>query len=201
MAWLAPYTEDEIRRLARAGVRRLILVPISFVSDHIETLWELDRLYAGLARDHGITRYHRARAFNDDPRFDLIEPRTLTSAYPWGGKYTMTVLRGASEQRIELTYSPRWNAGHIPAALTFWLIGIVFLAFGWVIGLVRPDQTVPRLASLTLLVSAVFFLTIKPCFPAFARATTLPPIRPIRKPTGLPSTPKSFCWTTLVRIE
>jgi ferrochelatase len=70
--WLKPYTEDEIVRLAAEGVRRLVVVPLSFVSDHIETLYELDQLYADLARRHGVTHYYRARAFNGDPEFPKV---------------------------------------------------------------------------------------------------------------------------------
>ena len=75
LPWLEPYLEDEIKRLAKEGVRRLVVVPVSFVSDHIETLFELDQLYADLAKEHGVTHYHRARAFNGDPEF----PRVLRS--------------------------------------------------------------------------------------------------------------------------
>jgi protoporphyrin/coproporphyrin ferrochelatase len=75
MPWLEPYIEDELRRLGRAGLRRVVVVPVSFVSDHIETLYELDLLYAGLARECGIEHYYRARAFNGDPEF----PRVLRS--------------------------------------------------------------------------------------------------------------------------
>lgn len=75
LPWLKPYIEDEIRRLAREGVETLVVVPISFVSDHIETLFELDQLYADIARKHGIKTYHRARCFNDDADF----PRVLQS--------------------------------------------------------------------------------------------------------------------------
>jgi ferrochelatase len=75
LPWLEPYLEDEIKRLGKEGVRRLVVVPVSFVSDHIETLFELDQLYADLARKHGISHYYRARAFNGDPEF----PRVLRS--------------------------------------------------------------------------------------------------------------------------
>ena len=72
MAWLEPYLEEELKRLAQEGVRRVVVVPVSFVSDHIETLFELDRLYAGQARREGITHYYRARTFNDDPEFAAV---------------------------------------------------------------------------------------------------------------------------------
>src|ERR1043165_3691451 len=72
MAWLEPYLEDELKRLAARGVRRVVVVPVSFVSDHIETLFELDRLYAEQARREGIKHYYRARTFNDDPEFAAV---------------------------------------------------------------------------------------------------------------------------------
>lgn len=75
LPWLEPYLEDELKRLGRAGIRRVVVVPVSFVSDHIETLYELDQLYAAQAKAHGITHYYRARSFNDDPAF----PRVLRS--------------------------------------------------------------------------------------------------------------------------
>ena len=75
LPWLQPYLEDEIQRLASEGVETLVVAPISFVSDHIETLFELDQLYADLARRHGIKHYHRARCFNGDAQF----PRVLQS--------------------------------------------------------------------------------------------------------------------------
>jgi ferrochelatase len=75
LPWLKPYLEDELKRLGREGVESVVVVPISFVSDHIETLFELDRLYVELARKHGIQHYYRARCFNDNPQF----PRVLRS--------------------------------------------------------------------------------------------------------------------------
>ena len=81
LPWLQPYLEDEIRRLARDGVETLVVVPISFVSDHIETLFELDQLYAGLAHNHGIKNYHRARCFNGDSAFPRVLQSIVTEAY------------------------------------------------------------------------------------------------------------------------
>ena len=80
MPWLEPYTEDELRRLGREGVRRVVVVPLSFVSDHIETLYELDMLYRGQARECGITHYYRARAFNGDPEFPAVLRSVLKEA-------------------------------------------------------------------------------------------------------------------------
>ena len=72
LPWLQPYLEDELKRLGEAGSSNVVVVPISFVSDHIETLFELDQLYANVAREHGISNYQRARCFNDDPLFSQL---------------------------------------------------------------------------------------------------------------------------------
>ena len=53
--WLEPSTEEMIRELAKEGVRNLLVVPISFVSDHIETLYEIDILYKALAESLGVS--------------------------------------------------------------------------------------------------------------------------------------------------
>jgi protoporphyrin/coproporphyrin ferrochelatase len=80
LPWLEPYLEDEIERLGREGARRVVVVPISFVSDHIETLFELDQLYADLAARNGIKHYYRARTFNDDPEFARVLHSILAEA-------------------------------------------------------------------------------------------------------------------------
>lgn len=80
MPWLQPYLEDELKRLGRSGIRRVVVVPISFVSDHIETLFELDLLYAETARESGITHYYRAGCFNGDPEFPRVLHSIVTEA-------------------------------------------------------------------------------------------------------------------------
>jgi ferrochelatase len=67
--WLGPSTEQVIRRLGERGHRHVLVVPIAFTSDHIETLSELDREYGEVAHQAGITSYVRAPALNDRPRF------------------------------------------------------------------------------------------------------------------------------------
>ncbi len=67
--WLKPSTPWVLERLAAGGHRHVLVIPIAFTSDHIETLSELDRDYGHLAQRLGITHYHRAPALNDRPRF------------------------------------------------------------------------------------------------------------------------------------
>jgi protoporphyrin/coproporphyrin ferrochelatase len=69
VAWLGPSTEQTIRHLGERGQRHLLVVPIAFTSDHIETLSELDVEYGELAHHVGITHYVRAPALNDHPVF------------------------------------------------------------------------------------------------------------------------------------
>jgi ferrochelatase len=67
--WLGPGTEEVIQELGREGVRDLLVVPLSFVSDHIETLYEVDMLFRDVARDVGVTGYYRPDALNSHPLF------------------------------------------------------------------------------------------------------------------------------------
>lgn len=67
LEWLRPYTDDVIREQGRAGVRQMLVYPIAFVSDHIETLYELGMTYAEVARRSGIVDYRVVPALNDDP--------------------------------------------------------------------------------------------------------------------------------------
>ncbi|XP_028174127.1 ferrochelatase, mitochondrial isoform X2 [Ostrinia furnacalis] len=70
LPWLQPYTDDAIKAYAKQGRKHLILVPIAFVNEHIETLHELDIEYCDeVAKEAGITQIERAAAPNDHPTF------------------------------------------------------------------------------------------------------------------------------------
>ena len=78
--WIGPSTDEVIRQLARDGVKDVLVLPISFVSDHVETLYEVDLLYGDQARALGITTFKRVPSLNDFPPFldalaDLVEPK------------------------------------------------------------------------------------------------------------------------------
>ncbi len=66
--WIGPTTDEQVSALGAAKARAVALCPLGFVSDHIETLYDLDILYKAQAEQHGM-RVHRVAAFNDDPRF------------------------------------------------------------------------------------------------------------------------------------
>jgi ferrochelatase len=78
--WIGPSTGEVVDRLAAEGVKDVVVVPISFVSDHIETLYEVDMLYGEQARKRGIVNFRRVEGLNDSPLFldalaAIVEPR------------------------------------------------------------------------------------------------------------------------------
>jgi ferrochelatase len=76
--WLEPPTGDVIKGYGKQGIHDVLVVPISFVSEHIETLYELDILYKKVADEAGIANFRRVPALNSDPVFiralaDIVE--------------------------------------------------------------------------------------------------------------------------------
>jgi ferrochelatase len=79
LSWLGPYTPDAIAEACRDGVGVLI-DPVAFVSEHVETLVELDRDYAELARSLGCPAYLRAPAVGVEAAFIEGLARTVAQA-------------------------------------------------------------------------------------------------------------------------
>lgn len=96
--WLTPYTDVEIQRLGKEGVRNLVLAPLSFVSDHIETLQELDQEYTHLAHQAGIENVLRVPSFNDHPDFPALLEELVLERSP-------RISSLASLQQVEPTLS------------------------------------------------------------------------------------------------
>lgn len=69
--WLGPETGGLIRRLASEGSTGIVLSPLGFVSDHIETMYDMDTLFAGIAKERGIP-YERVPSFNASPEFAQV---------------------------------------------------------------------------------------------------------------------------------
>ncbi|GAB4287569.1 MAG: ferrochelatase [Ignavibacteriaceae bacterium] len=67
--WLEPSTDDMIRELASKGSKHLLIIPISFVSDHVETAYELDIEYRHVAIETNIENYIVMNGLNDSPLF------------------------------------------------------------------------------------------------------------------------------------
>lgn len=69
MKWLEPATDTMIEELAAQNKKNLLIVPISFVSDHVETLFELDIEYRHIADKVGIENYIVMKGLNDSELF------------------------------------------------------------------------------------------------------------------------------------
>lgn len=68
LKWIEPYTDAEIIAAGRDGVP-LLIVPIAFVSEHSETLYEIEQLYRKLAAENGVPLYERVPAVATHPAF------------------------------------------------------------------------------------------------------------------------------------
>ncbi len=91
LEWIGPSTEEELERAGRDGAA-VVVVPIAFISEHSETLVELDIEYRELADAAGIPAYHRVPAMASAPEFidalaEIVrrtEKAELVCAYPEG---------------------------------------------------------------------------------------------------------------------
>ncbi|NJO51113.1 MAG: ferrochelatase [Leptolyngbyaceae cyanobacterium RM2_2_4] len=112
--WLKPYTEDAIAELAAEGIQNLLVVPISFVSEHIETLQEIDMEYREVAEEAGIHEFHRVPALNTHPVFieDLAD--MVADALNSPSVNLTEVMR--PEKGTKLYPQERWEWGMTTAA-------------------------------------------------------------------------------------
>ena len=67
--WLEPTLSETLRRLAARGGSRVLVIPISFVTEHVETLAEIDIEARALARHLGIAQFELMPALNDSATF------------------------------------------------------------------------------------------------------------------------------------
>jgi ferrochelatase len=91
--WLEPAIGDRLVELSSTGARAVVVVPIGFVSDHMEVVYDLDTEAAGVAAELGL-RFVRSRTVGTDPRFvamvrelvaermGAVAPRSLGSLGP-----------------------------------------------------------------------------------------------------------------------
>ena len=85
LVWIGPYTDAEVERAAGEG-RPLVVVPLVFVSEHVETLVELDIEYRDLALRYGAPAYERVRTVNEDgPFIDGLATLVRGAASPGPG--------------------------------------------------------------------------------------------------------------------
>ncbi|GBG79110.1 hypothetical protein CBR_g28825 [Chara braunii] len=134
--WLKPYTDDTIRELGERGVRSLLAVPISFVSEHIETLEEIDMEYRELAIESGIRNWGRVPALGCYPTFieDLAD--AVLEALPYVGAMAASNLEArqalvplGSVEELLATYDTQRR--EIPPPIPIWEWGWTKSAETW----------------------------------------------------------------------
>lgn len=81
--WLGPQIEDHIVALAGQGITDIVSIPVGFVADHVEILFDIDIKAQAVAREHGI-RLERPPALNLDPLYiDTLVEQITAAAAPW----------------------------------------------------------------------------------------------------------------------
>ncbi|GAB4174538.1 MAG: ferrochelatase [Coleofasciculaceae cyanobacterium] len=112
--WLKPYTEDALQELAAQGVEDLVVVPISFVSEHIETLEEIDIEYRHLAEEAGIQNFKRVPALNTHPVFIDSLATMVVDALDAPSRQFSEVVR--PKKTVKMYPQERWEWGMTTAA-------------------------------------------------------------------------------------
>ncbi|NEO62036.1 MAG: ferrochelatase [Moorea sp. SIO4G2] len=112
--WLQPYTEDALQELGAKNTQDLLVVPISFVSEHIETLQEIDIEYREIAEESGIKHFERVPALNTHPLFIESLTSLVVDALESPSRELSEVIRPPKTVKI---YPPeRWEWGMTTAA-------------------------------------------------------------------------------------
>jgi protoporphyrin/coproporphyrin ferrochelatase len=134
--WLQPYTDDALLELGAKGVKDLVVVPISFVSEHIETLQEIDIEYRELAEESGIENFRRVQAPNTHPLFiralaDLVLEALESPSLKLSQVYQM-------KKKVRIYPPERWQWGMTTSA-EVWngriaMLGFIALVFELITG-------------------------------------------------------------------
>jgi ferrochelatase len=83
IAWLGPQIDEEVPRLAREGIRHLMVQPVSFTCEHIETLLELDIELKAQALELGMVEFQRGAALNlNEIWLDSLAHHLIDEAFP-----------------------------------------------------------------------------------------------------------------------
>lgn len=95
--WLKPYTDEVIVELGQKGVKSLLAVPVSFVSEHIETLEEIDMEYKHLALESGIENWGRVPALGCTSSFITDLADAVVEALPSAAAMRATSLHSEED--------------------------------------------------------------------------------------------------------
>ena len=98
--WLQPSLHHTIEKLSAEGVREMCVVPVAFVSDHVETLGEIDHEARKQARHLGFTQFEMTAGLNDSPKFISALAQIVTEAL---GAGVHTVVQVETGRQIAAT--------------------------------------------------------------------------------------------------
>jgi len=76
--WIGPTVESQIDELAQAGAKNVLLVPVGFVSDHVEILYDIDVLFRDYGKARGVS-VRRSESLNDSPKFAVALAGLVTA--------------------------------------------------------------------------------------------------------------------------
>jgi protoporphyrin/coproporphyrin ferrochelatase len=105
--WLQPSLHQTLNTLAGERVREVCIVPVAFVSDHVETLAEIDHEAREQARRLGFTQFEMSAGLNDSPKFISALGQIVLRAM--GGKTRQFISADHAESRSELA-APEYMA-------------------------------------------------------------------------------------------
>ena len=105
--WLQPSLHQTLNTLAAERVREVCIVPVAFVSDHVETLAEIDHEARAQARRLGFTQFEMSAGLNDSPKFISALGQIVLRAM--GGKARQFISADHAESRRELA-APEYMA-------------------------------------------------------------------------------------------
>ncbi len=127
LAWLGPSVDEELRRAGRDGVA-VVIAPISFVSEHSETLVELDRDYRRLAAACGVPAYHRVPTVGTDPRFIAALAELVRGSRANGTtcRHRCRTRRSENVSNFLAAAYPWVKSLHIIAVIA-WMAGLLYL--------------------------------------------------------------------------
>jgi protoporphyrin/coproporphyrin ferrochelatase len=112
--WLKPYTEDALKELGEKGIKDLLVIPISFVSEHIETLQEIDIEYREVAEEAGIENFQRVPALNTHPIFINSLAKLVDESLEDKPRTFTEVIR--PKKNMKMYPQERWEWGMTTAA-------------------------------------------------------------------------------------
>ncbi|KAI3512975.1 hypothetical protein L1887_20298 [Cichorium endivia] len=119
--WLKPYTDEVLVELGQEGVKSLLAVPVSFVSEHIETLEEIDMEYKELALKSGVQNWGRVPALGCKSSFIADLADAVIEALPSATAMSATSSSSSSQEfnRDPVGYALKIFVGSFLAFILF----------------------------------------------------------------------------------